>query len=308
MIEKPPIATIINFCTIEARFIQACIEQCRYFSQQIIVPVCDHFFNGLPENRERLNEIYSAFHDCQFIEYPFIPNRISRKLLNQVTREHFWHCASRFVGSSLIDDHIETVLFLDADEVPDGKKFSKWLLSSDYSDHSVMKFSNYWYFREPRYQSLHFEDSIVLAQKRILSPSVLLQPSERDAIYDLLPGPKRREATDFDGMPMFHHFSWVRTKDEMLNKVRSWGHRDDRNWEELVEKEFAAPFSGTDFVHHYRFQECDPVFHISMNSPVFSSDSKGPAQVVRLNEDELLEDFKPLQKPWWRKFWIRKFE
>jgi len=38
---------------------------------QNIVPVCDHFFDGSPENRPLLEKIYSAFPEILFIEYPF---------------------------------------------------------------------------------------------------------------------------------------------------------------------------------------------------------------------------------------------
>lgn len=298
--QKPPIATIINFCTIEARFLKPCIEQCRHFSRQIIIPVCDHFFNGVNENHELLSRIYSSFPDCQFIEYPWMPNEMPQRIVGQMTPDHFWHNVSRMVGSQFLNDDIDMVLFLDADELPDGKKFSEWLDASDYAQHSVLKMANYWYFREPRFQSLHWEDSVVLAQKSRLDPDVLLHETERDAIYDFLPGPKRRSVTGPDGKPMFHHFSWVRTKDEMMKKVLSWGHRGDRNWGQLVENEFSAPFSGKDFVHGYYFQECRPLFEIDMERFDFSPDGNSHPQITQLTKQELIRH---LDRP---KGWLNK--
>jgi hypothetical protein len=52
---------------------------------------------------------------------------------------------------------------------------------------------------------------------------------------------------------MCNHYSWVRTKEEMLRKVTSWAHSNDTNWTALVEEEFSREFNGTDFVHGYQY-------------------------------------------------------
>jgi hypothetical protein len=181
---------------------------------------------------------------------------------------------------------IEAVLFLDADEIPEGAKFSEWLEASDYQQNTVMKLANYWYFREPTYQALSWEDSVVLVQTRAITRDLILRQEERDAIYDLLPGPKRRHVTGPDGEPMFHHFSWVRTKDEMLKKVRSWGHKGDRNWTELVEEEFSGDFQGTDFIHGYQYKTIQPLFDIRLEPAIFNPANRNP-NVVRLTEKDL---------------------
>lgn len=292
---KHPICTIVNFCSNESRFIKDCIEQALIFSKQVIVTVCDHFFDGSPENRSLLEEIYAAFPGCLFVEYPYVPQKIPKRVWKQVDPAHFWHSFSRLVGFSCVDEEIETVLFLDADEIPDGKRFFEWLECSDYRHHTVLKLANYWYFREPSNQALHFEDSVVLAQKRALDSEILLKQEERDAIYDLLPGPKRRHVTAHDGAPMFHHYSWVRTQDEMLKKVRSWGHKGDRDWVALVQEEFTGPFRGTDFVHGYHYKQVKPFFDIRLEGTSFSR--KGLPQLKRLEEEEALRLIK-LKKIW----------
>lgn len=287
--QKSSLATIINFCSNEARFLKPCIEQARLFSRQIIIPVCDHLFDGSLERRELLDSIYAAFPDCKFIEYPFIPRQIPARFFKAVNPNHFWHSLSRFIGVSALEDGIDTVLFLDADEIPDGRKFSEWLMSSDYRHHLVLKLANYWYFREPIYQATHWEDSAVLVQRRALSPDLLLHEKERDALYDLLPGPKRRLVTDSEGNPMFHHYSWVRTKEEMLKKVEAWGHRGDRNWKELVEWEFSAPFKGKDFVHGYSYQTIQPPFDIHLGEVRFEPQKPQLASFNRMTKEDLLQ-------------------
>lgn len=276
--ERPSIAVIINFCTNEARFLRACIEQCRLFSQQIIVPVCERFFDGTKENHELLNRIYASFPEVLFVEYPYISG-YSPGYLPSV---------SRFVGAQYLDEEIDRVFFLDADEIPEGKRILDWLEMSDWSQHSVLKMANYWYFREPRFRAKLWEDSVVFVQAKTLEPALLLHDRERDAIYDLLPGPKKRNVTGFDGAPLFHHYSWVRTKDEMIKKVKSWSHREDRDWVSLVEQEFSAPFRGTDFIHGYTYLEVDPLFEVSLESNNFSNKAE-KKRAVRFPEEKLLK-------------------
>ncbi len=288
--KKHRLATIINFCTNESRFIKVALEQAAKISDQVIVPVCDHFFDGTAENRPLLEKIYQAFPHCLFIEYPYVPEKISKKLFEEIPAAHFWHSLSRLIGAQFLDEGIEHVLFLDADEIPDVDRFTQWLECSDYRCHTVLKLANYWYFRESRYQAEKWEDSIVFAQRKALEPHLLLKKEERDAIYDSLPGPKRRMVVGPDGEPMFHHYSWVRTEEEMLKKVRNWGHRSDRNWEELVKKEFTAPFQGVDFVHQYRFKTVDPLFHFPLEEKTFAP--KGEGNVRRLDSRTLLSAIK----------------
>ena len=208
---------------------------------------------------------------------------------------HFWHSLSRLIGAQYLDERIENVLFLDADEIPDANRFTEWLGCSDYAGHTVLKLANYWYFRESCSQADRWEDSIVFAQRRALEPHLLLRQEERDAIYDSLPGPKRRMVVGPDGNPMFHHYSWVRTQEEMLKKVQAWGHKKDRDWAALVQQEFASPFRGTDFVHGYNYKTVKPLFDIRFDLPCF--EARGEPSVKRLKQKEVLDLLK-IKKGW----------
>lgn len=287
-----PVATIINFCTNEARYLTPCIEQCRQFSKQVVISVCDHFFDGTAENRGLLESIYAAFPDCLFLEYPYIPKKIPKAMFRQVDPAHFWHSLSRLVGASFLKEEIETILFLDADEIPEAERMKEWLLSSGYLQYTVLKLANYWYFRQPEYQADRWEDSPVLLQRAALSPEILLKTEERQAIYDALLGPKKRMVQGMDGLPLVHHYSWVRTESEMLKKVQSWGHHKDRDWEKLVREEFSRPFSGVDFVHGYRFREVPCPFSLSLEESAFPP--RGQKNVYRLSAEELMKLLKSL--------------
>lgn len=295
------IATIINFCTNESRFIQSCIDQAQVFSKQVIVCICDHFFDGTPENRPLLEKIYSHFSHCLFLEYPFITKKIPPRIFETVTPAHFWHSFSRLIGFSSLAPEIDSILFLDADEVVDGERFAQWLDRNDWQAYSALKFANYWYFREPCHQALQFEDSVVLAQKKALRPDWILQNEERDAIYHFLPDPKRRNVMGLDDNPLFHHFSWVRSEQEMLKKVQSWGHKGDRNWPELVRKEFTRPFNGTDFIHGYQYRTVKSKFHIAFEEPVFVQNGSH-ANVKRFTTHEVLDLIPLRMNGFWRWF------
>jgi hypothetical protein len=125
---------------------------------------------------------------------------------------------------------------------------------------SILKIANYYYFRESRFRATELEDSATLVRKSLLNKELIVDYQDRNKAWVMLPEPKKRMVTGPDGLPMIHHFSWVRTKEEMLRKVKSWGHAGERNWEEHVETEFSHPFSGTDFIHGYRYETVNPPF------------------------------------------------
>lgn len=297
------VAAIINFCTNESRFIRACIEQALLFCRQVIVPVSTHLFDGTQENQILLESVYRAFPQCLFIEYPFLPDQIPPSLLKTVEFAHFWPCASRRIGFEFVAPEIETILFLDADEVADGKKMQRWLDTSDYKKHTVMKLCNYWYFRDPSFRAKTWEDSIVLVKKKGFNPDFLFSTNERCFLYEVLPNPKRRTVVSEEGNPLFHHFSWVRTQEEMLKKVTAWSHRKDRDWVQAVQKEFEGPFRGTDFIHGYQYDCVEPLFQISLEPPSFMD--QGAPNLIRLQEKDCLSLLKTT--PLWKKFLHRFF-
>ena len=87
---------------------------------------------------------------------------------------------------------------------------------------------------------------------------------------------------------MIHHYSWVRTKDEMLKKINSWGHKGDRNWIELVESEFSQDFKGVDFIHGYRYQTVPSAFDIQF-SEFPSNPSVSKANLIQLERKDILK-------------------
>jgi len=248
------IGVIINFCSNEYAFLRHCIDSVKPFACQILIPVCDHFFDGLPEKRDLLNKIYAENPDVHFIEFPFEKGYSS----------HYWHNLSRLVGVFFLNEDVEHVLFVDCDEVADSGKFADWLTTGVHREYEAIRLLNYWYFREPHLQAKEWEHSPLLVKKTQLTGSLLMQERERIGIFEQVQGKKMERMPGGDGKPMFHHYSWVRSREQLLRKVASWGHNKDRDWTEQVEEEFSRPFNGKDFVHGYAFIEVSPFVEIDI--------------------------------------------
>ena len=256
------LATIVNFSTNEALFLRHCLEEALLFSDQIIVPVCDHFFDATAENRELLDAIYAAHPEVQFVEYAW-----SEKNFYGRHPTHFWHNLSRLPGSYFLSPETDYVLFLDVDEIVEGSRFASWLQQFPLSDFTALRLACYWYFREAEYRALEWEDGPLLISKAAVHYDSLMHPHERGGTFQLAQGAKERRVAGSDQLPMVHHYSWVRSKEALLRKVSAWGHRDERDWRALVEAEFSKDFSGTDFVHGYSFVEVEPYLKPHHYSP-----------------------------------------
>ena len=82
------------------------------------------------------------------------------------------------------------------------------------------------------------------------------------------------EAGRLVGEPIMHHYSWVRTETQMLQKVKSWGHAEERsNWTEIVQNEFS--------VLKKDYNNYNPSVEFVHNRPV----EKVEEPFVRCNED-----------------------
>ncbi|NGX37049.1 MAG: hypothetical protein K1000chlam2_00199 [Chlamydiae bacterium] len=254
------LATIINFSSNEARFLRHCLEEARLFSDQILIPVCDHFFDGKPENSSLLQGIYQAHPDITFLQYAWSKDNFYGR-----HSTHFWHNLSRLIGTYYVKSEITHILFLDVDEIVEGKRFARWLRTFPLSEYSALHLACYWYFREASYRAKKIEDTPLLTCKSALHYDALMNSEERGGTYQILEGKKLRYACKED--PLIHHYSWVRSKEECLRKVRSWGHSCERDWERHVEEEFSKPFSGRDFVHGYTFTKVEPYLKTGSYQP-----------------------------------------
>lgn len=232
------LATIICYCTNDYRFIDRCILEAKKFSDQIIIPVCDHFFNGAPENRMLLEHTYANHPDCDFIEFAYSPTQLYNPYLNVTPDdEHwmaYWHATSRYVGCLHLKAEIDWVLFLDCDEIVEGERFTANVKRALHCN--AVRLSCYYYVLRPDFRADKVQDLTLLVQKSALSN--FFHPDERYALYRYAPEPKMQGMRGEDSRPLIHHYSWVRSKEECLRKAASWGHSRDRDWPKLIEEAF----------------------------------------------------------------------
>jgi hypothetical protein len=258
------IASVINFCSNDFRMLRACIEGVRPFSRAILIPVCDHFFDGTCENYALLEHAYRSFADCLFIEYAFDAEQSYRPFSPHFPEHpqwrHEWANTSRWIAKYFLPEEAEYVLFLDADEILDAERFSLWLKHQDITSYSALSFAAYWYFREARYQATRHDDISLMVKKSALSSEHLWSSDERAGTLIHMPGEKKYHIKGADGHPMVHHYSWVRTKQELLKKFTTWSHHWERPWAGLLETELSSPFTGTDFIRGYEYCTVSPYF------------------------------------------------
>jgi predicted glycosyltransferase involved in capsule biosynthesis len=199
---KHSIAVVINYCTNDYQFLRPNINQVKKFSQQIIIPICDHFYDGSLENQPLLARSIKANPEVNFISFKYNPRTthnlwrgwqfILRNLgLGSVWGPQYWICFARQLGFKAIKQPVDYVLFLDADEIIDARKFLQWLNINHYKKFNALKPTNYWYWRSPRYQATVWEDSPLLVKYSCLKNAVFMDHCERQAIYKSIKGLKK---------------------------------------------------------------------------------------------------------------------
>lgn len=246
------ITTVLTYCTIDFRFLDINLRQLSKFSDEIIIPLCTKFWNGDPENEDLFQksiDIIKSYPKCTAYTFEWDPSHQNN--------HWYYENLNRALGTSKASN--EWILFVDGDEiVEDG--FGEWFETIKYNDNSYW-LTCYWYFREPIYQSIKYASAGLLIKKKYCNWN--LNGNARQQLFDnkLINGDNTRILSK-DGTPFVHHMSWVRTKEEMLQKVKSWGHTNDKDWTSLIEEEFKRPFNGTDFVHGHTYKTVENKFNI----------------------------------------------
>lgn len=258
------LATVVNFCTNDYRFFDRCISEAASFSQEIIVPVCDHFFDGKPENLDLLHDIYARHPECKFIQYAYSKEKLYSQLISvppeDVSWKMYWYTTSRYIGYLHLDPSIDYVLFLDIDEIIDGNRFKQWLDSKEYKKYDAMRLFSYFYFREASLQAETHMPNALLAKKNVLSHTILFNDWDRYGAYSRIQGNKTPDIVGLDKLPLVHHYSWVKSKEECLRKGETSGHFWEMDFKNQIEKEFSREFQGSDFVFSYKYQKVVPFF------------------------------------------------
>jgi len=258
-------STVILFSKLDAPFIDVCIDGVLNASNKVVLVAYDRLLDG-QEQTGFLNEVMRrhAGKNLEFRVIPLVYEMVHIFPINPklIANTRIFLNFIRKVGFDLVKDTSEYTLFIDGDEVAEPQKLLRWKNECRTKANSLM-LANYYYFREPVYRADRLEYSPTLVRNSNLEALYLKDPlrfinmpHERHD-YLLKPSEKVEEV-------FFHHYSWVRTKEEMLTKVKNWGHREQRNWQDLVENEFSHEFSGKDFIHGYNYRRVPNLFDIKL--------------------------------------------
>lgn len=273
MIMTTPLCIFINYCSAERAFIHPLIQQCAEITapENIYVSIGSHFYRTYEhEDTDHITDLATSHPRVNFVIYEVTPNaEASNPLKHRPTA--YWHNVARIAAwRRLCELHNELltamgawILFLDADEIPEGAAFRDWFHAQRLFPDVVYRFANYWYFREPTFRATTPEYSPVMLHSSQITPTLLMDDMERTGYTHGLPH------AVVTAPIMFHHFSWVRTKYDMIRKVTSWGHCADRtDWVDKVTQEFERQFDpeyDTDFVHNYSYTRVPNLFNIELH-------------------------------------------
>ncbi len=291
------ITTVISYCTNDFRFLGKCIEEASFFSHQIIVPVCDHFFNGTAENRDLLHAGYAKYPHVQFLEFPYsheflYPTYIHLSPQDKKWAAH-WNSLARLLGFyAAVSDWI---LFLDTDEIVEGNRFRKAFESGAFDNYDAIRLACYYYALKPYSRATKVQDLSLFVRKKSLKPNFFYQQDERYGMYWRVVGEKETGLRGADRKPLIHHYSWVRPEAECLQKVNSWGHRLDRNWQEIVQELSEGKGLSTLFGEEIEFEEVPEIYFdpLAVEIPV------GPVQTHFPNvQRQTNRDFLRLELEW----------
>ena len=247
------LSTILHYCTNDYRFLDATLKQLSKFSDEIIIPMCDKFFNGELENQELLQkskDIISKYDKCTLYMFewhgehrnPFYYSNLSRKLGTDIAKN-------------------EWILYVDTDELFTDE-FQDWFMDNKDTDNTYWLTCN-WYYREPIYQATKREAAGLLIKKKYCNWDIQ-NAVDRKSLFtrtNMING-DHVPVLSKTNEPMVDHFSWVRSKEELLSKVKNWGHKHDKDWVSLIEKEYSKEFDGTDIVHGYSYKTVENKYNL----------------------------------------------
>jgi hypothetical protein len=241
------VSVVISYCNNDIGFLEENIIQAKKFSDDIIVVYYQFSLDGVAEDEGTLSTMLGICekYKCSAASTNYMEDKSPR----------YHHNKARYVGTFFVSEKNKYILFLDADEIIEGDTFTEYLKTKDHENYDVVALDCYWYFRERRFRADAVEQAGVLCKASLAETLNYIYSEAERWEFKNRPDLKAKEHLRYNGVIMCHHYSWVRTKEQMLQKVKSWGHKADKDWVSLIEEEFSHEFRMRDFVHNYTFTE-----------------------------------------------------
>lgn len=242
------IEAVIPYSTNDYRFFHRCVQNLLECEIPVHVITYTHMWNGTPESVDLLEKSHGLFKDNQMYNHYQVDWAPGKSPWH-------WERLGRNLGTDNVSQDCDYILYIDTDEIVEVPKFREFIESGIYTKYNSIRLGTYWYFREPIYRAVQKESNVVMCKASLARN--IRNSYGRNGYFSV-----GNTAVLHTDTPLVHHFSWVRTKEEMLNKVKNWGHAGERNWVASIEKEFSGPFTGTDFVHGYQYTTVENLFNL----------------------------------------------
>lgn len=255
-------AIIITYCSKDKAFIYKNIEQCLNITKNVFLSCGTHLHTGENEDFDHLRELKNMY-NIDIIIYDVDLNEFNP--LKERPKCYF-NNKSRICGYMKALNKVSQIkwfLFIDADEIPEGIKLKFILQNTDFDDSKNYTFSTYWYYRDPIYQSLKIEDTPLMLHKNNISIDNMMVDLERYHFSKMKDKTIRGLLHPVTNKPVFHHYSWVRSKENMFKKIRGWAHEDDIDWKKIIEDDFMNNFTKIEPIYGSLCIEVDNIFDIS---------------------------------------------
>jgi len=258
-------SVVINYCSNESMFLEPLLKQCLKFSNDIVVSYGSHLYDGTPENIAQIVEVQTKYPTVKFVMYnvDLTLDLYKQRGVSQRPTA-YWHNLARWTGIQSIQNK-EWVFIIDCDEIPEGDKLERFLSATIFDENICYRFSNYWYFKSLMNQATSYEDSVVFIHYKYLNESTVFGDWERGHTTNSVGIPVQNRVLNYDNTPLFHHYSWVRTRAGLKHKIQSWAHSNDRfkgvNADELIEGIYKDD-NVNDCVHNYTYKSVENIFDI----------------------------------------------
>jgi hypothetical protein len=234
------IDAVVLYCSNDNRFFKTCVDNLLECGFRITVVTYSHMWAGDVEDIDILNQSNDLFKDNPNYRNLFI---------NWEEGEHplYWEGYGRHRATQELESDSEWVFYIDIDEIIEPLLFKKWVQDFPYYKYKSILLSQYGYYKHPTVRLNLIEPNPVFAKTKYAKSCPFKESGRKQIFWNNENFISRVLAKlnlnpffyIYKGIPFIHHYSWVRSKKQILKKFLNWGHKDDKDWVSIAEAEFS---------------------------------------------------------------------
>lgn len=306
--KKEKVNALIPITVNDFRFLPILMNQLDFICSKVVFIYSEYLFNQQVQDKKKLQQIFELPNKLgltskfEFVKYD-IDFNVDEFFVSEYKNspKRYWINKARMDGLDYIEKDAKWVLLIDSDEIPDSENFLKWADTIDWDDIEnknifTLNFDNYVYFWKNCYIKNETENSIVLLNEKVFRNKKKFEPLflnefERTVFYKFIPENYCMMNIKFNNKCLFHHYSWVRTLEEMKSKVLNWGHSDDHLF---VEIEFDGEQNEKDRKIMMNYMYANYFAHKFIDeNPEFNTDDNKQKLIMYQN---IVDKFKKIKK------------